>query len=261
MDRCPRFRWLERGEGEPLVLLHGLMGEMDHWEPALDALAPISRVIAPELPIFQPDFADMSMEAFADHVRRFLDALEIPEAVVGGNSFGGHVALELALAAPERVSGLILTGSSGLFERGYTRGVPHVPTGEYVRQKMEEIFFEPSLVTPQWVESVRQVLTTRRLLLRVLHVARAAKRSNVEDHLADIRVPTLLVWGKDDRITPPEVAETFRCRIPDCQLVWVPNCGHAPMLERPEAFNAVVEEWLRETARRRRSAWATGGIR
>ena len=87
----PEFRWLERGEGEPVVLLHGLMG--------------------------------------------------IPRAVVGGNSLGGHVALELALSCPDRVSGLILAGSSGLFERGFSRGVPRRPTAEYVRAKLEEVVY------------------------------------------------------------------------------------------------------------------------
>jgi 2-hydroxy-6-oxonona-2,4-dienedioate hydrolase len=112
---------------------------------------------------------------------------------------------------------------------------------------MEEIFYDPTLVTPEWVESIRRIVTTRRLALRVLHAARAAKRHNVEERLGDVRAPTLIVWGKEDRITPPEVAERFHAGIPGSQLVYLPNCGHAPMLERPESFNAVVSEWLIET--------------
>jgi len=245
-----RFRWLERGDGEPLLLLHGLMGEMDHWESTLDALGPYRRPMALELPIFAPDLTDVSVPALADYVRRFMEALELPPAVVCGNSLGGHVALELALTHPSWVDGLILTGSSGLFERSFTRRVPHQPTGAYVRERMEEIFYDPALVTPEWVESVRRIVTTRRTALRVLQVARAARRDNVEERLSQIRVPTLLVWGKDDRITPTDVAERF-ARIRGSQLVYLPNCGHAPMLERPEAFNAAVGEWLVETRARR----------
>jgi len=246
-----RFRWLERGDGEPLLLLHGLMGEMDHWESTLDALGPYRRPMALELPIFAPDLTDVSVPALADYVRRFMEALELPPAVVCGNSLGGHVALELALTHPSWVDGLILTGSSGLFERSFTRRVPHQPTGAYVRERMEEIFYDPALVTPEWVESVRRIVTTRRTALRVLQVARAAKRDNVEERLSQIRVPTLLVWGKDDRITPTDAAEGFHARIRGSQLVYLPNCGHAPMLERPEAFNAAVGEWLVETRARR----------
>ena len=152
------------------------------------------------------------------------------------------------------MSGLILTGSSGLLERGFTRGVPHVPTAAFVRARMEEIFYDATLVTPSWVDSVRRVLTTRVSARRVLHVARSAKRSNLDARLGEIRVPTLLVWGKDDRITPPEVAERFRALLPDAQLELIANCGHAPMLEQPLIFNALVEDWLDETRVRRGAA-------
>jgi 2-hydroxy-6-oxonona-2,4-dienedioate hydrolase len=157
-----RFRWLERGEGEPVLLLHGLMGEMDHWESTLGALGPFRRPIALELPIFDPDLPDVSVPALADYVRHFMEAIELPPAIVCGNSLGGH-----------------------------------------------------------------------------------------EDRLSQIRVPTLLVWGKDDRITPTDVAERFHARIGGSQLVYLPNCGHAPMLERPEAFHAAVGDWLVETRARR----------
>jgi pimeloyl-ACP methyl ester carboxylesterase len=242
-----RFRWLERGDGESVVLLHGLMGEMDHWESVLETLGEFCRPIALALPIFDAGLTDVSVPGLADYVRRFMEALELPPSVVVGNSLGGHVALELALAQPGWVAGLILTGSSGLFERTFTRKVPHRPTAGYVRARMEEIFYDPTLVTPEWVESIRRIVTTRHLALRVLHAARAAKRHNVEERLGDVRAPTLIVWGKEDRITPPEVAERFHARIPGSQLVYLPNCGHAPMLERPESFNAIVSEWLIET--------------
>jgi len=250
------FRWLERGEGEPVVLLHGLMGEMDHWECTLQALEGTCRGLAPLVPILDPDQAEASIEGLTDYVGAFLDALDLPPAVVGGNSLGGHLALELALRYPARVGGLILTGSSGLFERGFTRGVPHVPTAEFVREKMEEIFYDATLVTPSWVESVRRILTTRVSALRVLRVARSAKRASLEGRLGDIRIPTLLVWGKDDRITPPEVAERFRALVPGAELAFVANCGHAPMLEQPAIFNAIVGDWLRDTRAERRASVA-----
>jgi len=247
----PQFRWLERGEGEAVVLLHGLMGQMDHWEEALEALGGVCRAIAPLLPIFDPLLAEPSITELADHVVRLLDQLGIERAVVGGNSLGGHVALTLALRWPARVSGLILTGSSGLFERGFSRNVPHVPSPEYVRTKMEEIFYDPALVTPSWVEAVRRIVTTRATALRVLQFARAARRDSLEARLPEVAAPTLLVWGKDDRVTPAEVAERFYCLIPEADLVYITNCGHAPMLEQPAAFSQIVEQWLRETAPRR----------
>ena len=256
----PEFRWLERGDGEPVVFLHGLMGRMDHWEHTLEALEHVCRPIALSLPILEADLPEATIEEVGRYVVRFLDALDIPKAVIGGNSLGGHVALEMALSHRERVSGLILTGSSGLFERSFTRGVPHRPSEVYVREKMEEIFFDPALVTPEWVESVRRTVTTPASALRVIRFARAAKRHNVEDRLGSIDTPALLVWGKDDRITAPEVAERFHAQLPESRLVFLSCCGHAPMLERPEAFNEAVTEWLAVT-RDRRGTVVAGGVR
>jgi pimeloyl-ACP methyl ester carboxylesterase len=256
------FHWLERGEGEPLLLLHGLMGRMDHWEGVLEVLGDVCRPIAPALPILDAVLREASIPELARFALDFLDVLEIPRAVIGGNSLGGHVALAVALAEPARVSGLVLTGSSGLLERGFSGGIPRRPTSDYVRQKMEEVVFDSTLVTPEWVESVREIVTTPFSALRVLRFARAARRHSVEDQLADVRVPALLVWGRNDRITPPDVARRFRSRLPDARLVFLPACGHAPMLEQPQAFAATVEEWLLATRpRRERAAQPAGSPR
>ena len=105
----PEFRWLERGTGEPVVLLHGLMGQMHHWDAVLEAVGDGYRAIAPTLPVFHPELREATVGALARYVLRFLDALDIPRAVLGGNSLGGHVALRLALEHRERVSGLVRT--------------------------------------------------------------------------------------------------------------------------------------------------------
>src|SRR5436853_3488391 len=96
-------RWIERGNGEPMVLLHGLMSEMDHWETTLEVLAPICRALAPALPILDAAQAEASIDGLAGYVERFMRALGIVRAVLGGNSLGGHLALQLALTHPERV--------------------------------------------------------------------------------------------------------------------------------------------------------------
>ena len=258
----PEFRWLERGVGEPVLLLHGLMGQMHHWDVTLEGLEDRYRGIALTLPIFHRDLRVASLEALCRYVLHFMDALDVPRAVIGGNSLGGHVALRLALDYPERVSGLILTGSSGLFERGYTSGVPHRPDRSWVRRKMEEVFHDPALVTDGWVENVHRLVTTPACALRILRLARDARRDNLEARLGEIRIPTLLVWGLEDRITPPEVADRFRALIPHAHLWHLSRCGHAPMLERPEAFAEVVGDWLDATRSRRDVALPQlGGVR
>ena len=258
----PEHRWLERGEGEPVLLLHGLLGQMDHWDAVLDGIAPYCRAIALSMPIFDPALPEASIRALEAHVIRFLDALEIPHAVVGGNSLGGHCALQLALNHPDRVSGLVLTGSSGLFERVPAGRAPRRPDAAYVRQKMEEVFYDRALVTDQWVEGVRSLLANRGHALRVLRFARDARRRSVAGRLPSIRVPTLLIWGAQDRITPPGVGERFHALIDGSQACYLARCGHAPMFERPEPFSDAVVTWLIETRERRRaSALQPGGVR
>lgn len=250
-DDGAEFRWIESGRGEPLVFLHGLLGGMYHWEVSLETLAEVGRPLALALPIFDPKFTETSVDGLGRHVIAFLDALDLHRVVLGGNSLGGHVALHVALTRPERVAGLILTGSSGLFERTVTGRAPHRPSTEYVRARMEEVFYDASLVTAAWVESVRRVVTQRFTARRVVQFARAARRDNIKARLGQIRAPALIVWGKEDRITPIEVGERFHALIPDSQFWILTNCGHAPMLEQPYAFNAIVKEWLYETWERR----------
>lgn len=258
-DRRPEHRWLERGRGEPVILLHGLLGRMDQWEPVLDGLSGACRAIALALPIFDPRLRDATLPGLARHVIAFMDALDIPRAVVGGNSLGGHAALEIALACPGRVSGLILSGSSGLLRRGYERGVPRRPSREYVRAKLETGVHDPSLVTAEWVSSVHEIVNTRDAARRVVRFAGEARRRGVERRLSSLEAPALLVWGRDDRITPPETAERFRALIPDSELMMLARCGHAPMLERPAAFSGLVGLWLASTRVRRDAALPVAG--
>lgn len=258
----PPFRWLERGGGEPVILLHGLMGQMQHWDAVLERLEPEHRAIALELPIFHRALREPSLDALTRHVVDFMDALDISRAVVGGNSLGGHVALRLALEHGDRVGGLVLAGSSGLFERSFSSGVPHRPDRGWVRAKMEDVFFDHALVTDGWVDEAHRVVTTPTSALRVLRFARDARRDNLEGRLGAVAAPTLLVWGLDDRITPPEVGRRFRELIPGAELRWLDRCGHAPMLEWPEAFAALVADWLVTTRPRRApAAPALGGVR
>jgi pimeloyl-ACP methyl ester carboxylesterase len=244
MSAVTEFRWTEAGAGSPVLCLHGLFGSSAHWEATLQALAPGYRAMALTLPIFETPPVDLSVTGLRAYVEAFLDAERVPSPVVVGHSLGGHIALDLALHAPERVRALVLTGSSGLLEKGFTRGVPRRPSVELVREKMTEVFHDPAMVTPERVEAVRDIVSRRRYTLRALRVSRSVRRYNLEDRLGEVRCPTLLVWGTDDRITPRSAAIRFLESIPSATLRLVPDCGHAPMLEHPEAFARAVGEFL-----------------
>ncbi len=238
------FRWTEAGAGLPVLCLHGLFGTSEHWETTLEDLAPGCRAMALTLPIFETPPDDLSVTGLRAYVEAFLDAERVPPAVLVGNSLGGHVALDLALHAPERVRALVLSGSSGLLEKSFTRGVPRRPSADFVREKMTEVFHDPAMVTTERVEAVRDIVNRRSYALRALQVSRSARRYNLEDRLGEIRCPTLLVWGTEDRITPRSAAIRFLEGIPFATLRLVPECGHAPMLEHPQAFTRALEEFL-----------------
>src|SRR5262245_533045 len=187
----PRPRWLERGSGEPVILLHGLLGRMDHWEATLDTISRMCRAMAVSLPIFDPRLADLTPAGLARYVTAFMDAIDLPRAVIGGNSLGGHVALEVALSRPERVSGLILSGSSGLLERGSHCSIRRRPSHDFVRAQMEKLLNDPALVTPEWVHSVQELVSCPVSARRFVRAARAARRHGVGHRLGGLQTPTL----------------------------------------------------------------------
>jgi pimeloyl-ACP methyl ester carboxylesterase len=242
------YETLEKGRGFPLVLLHGLMGDPANWAGVLPHLPSTCRAIALRFPFFQ-DTSDNhrlnTLPKIKEHARGYLDHAEIERSVLCGNSLGGHVALHLALEMPRRVAGLVLTGSSGLFERTVTGQRGANPPRQWLYDKMCEIFYDDAMVTEEMLDDVVDVVAQRRFARDLVRIAKSAKRDNLADRLGDVACPVLLIWGRQDKITPPEVAEEFRSRLPHCTLSWIDRCGHAPMMERPREFGRTLGKWWR----------------
>lgn len=228
----------------PMVLLHGIFGKPADWDECERYFFGSCEVFAPRLPLEEASRAQRSLEHVVNHVTDFLDSHGMDRVVLGGNSFGGHIALHVALRCPLRVAGLILAGSSGLFERGYERRVPHRPDRAWLKSKMREVFFDESHVTETLVEEIRHNLSDRRRIAGLVHMAASAKRDNLREVLSQIYTPVLLVWGANDNITPPSVAHEFKERLPLAELEFIDQCGHAPTLEKPHEFNLIVERFL-----------------
>ncbi len=223
--------------------LHGLFGRPDHWAALRLAFGDRHRVLAPALPLTL-EAAREGVPALSRFLAGWLSAHGVERAVLAGNSFGGHVALDFALRYPGRVAGLVLAGSAGLLERGFTRGVPASPSPAFVRTRLEAVFYDPGFVTDALVGQVHGYLRDRVNTRAMIGWARATRAYPMADHLAAIDAPALLVWGEEDRITPPSVGRAFQAGLPDARLVTIPRCGHAPMLEAPGAFAASVSPFL-----------------
>lgn len=241
-----------------LCCLHGLFGRPDHWAALRAALGGRHRVLAPALPLTAEASRD-GLPALSRFVAGRLSAEAVDRAVLVGNSFGGHVALDVALRYPSRVAGLVLAGSAGLLERGFARGVPASPSPAFIRSKIEEVFFDRALATDELVVEVHAFLRDRQNARAVIGWARATRASPVAGRLGAVRAPALLVWGEEDRITPLEVAGRFLAGLADARLVTIPRCGHVPMLEAPGLFGAHVAAFLEELERESAQPAAAAG--
>jgi len=242
-----KFKYITEGEGEPLVLLHGLFGALSNFKDLFDRFKGSHKVIIPLLPLFDLGL-DTGLGALTKYVTKFIDHMGFEKVHLLGNSLGGHVALLYTLAHPEKVKSLILTGSSGLFENGMGETYPKRGDYEYIRKKAELTFYDPAMATKELVDEVYEICNNRLKVIKIIALAKSAIRNNLGDDIQNIKVPTCLIWGKNDTITPPMVAEEFNKLMPNSELYWIDECGHAPMMEQPEQFNIILETFLKKQA-------------
>lgn len=243
-----KFKYLEEGQGEPLVLLHGLFGALSNFSDLVEHFRHSHRVIVPILPLFDLDILHTSVGGLAKFVNKFLEMKDLQGIHLLGNSLGGHVALVHTLKHPERIKTLILTGSSGLFENGMGDTYPRRGDYEYIRKKTELTFYDPAIATKELVDEVFEITRNRLKVIKIIALAKSAIRNNLGEELNSIQQPTLLVWGQNDTITPPFVAREFNRLIPNSELYFIDKCGHAPMMEQPAEFNVILEKFLKKQA-------------
>jgi pimeloyl-ACP methyl ester carboxylesterase len=241
-----KFRFIEEGNGEPLMLLHGLFGAMSNFESLIEYFKNYNKVIVPILPLLDMDILHTSVGGLAKFVNRFIETRQLKDVHLLGNSLGGHVGILHILKHPERIKSLILTGSSGLFENGMGDSYPKRGDYEYIKRKTELTFYDPKLATKELVDEIYSITNNRLKVIKIIALAKSAIRNNLGEELNQIKHPTLLVWGNNDTITPPFVAREFNRLIPNSELYFIDKCGHAPMMEVPEEFNVILHKFLKK---------------
>jgi 2-hydroxy-6-oxonona-2,4-dienedioate hydrolase len=239
-----KFKFIEVGEGEPLVLLHGLFGALSNFEPLIEYFRKRNKVIVPMLPLLEMDLLHTSVGGLQKFVQKFIEHRNYNNVHLLGNSLGGHVALVYILKHPEKVKSLILTGSSGLFENGMGDTYPKRGDREYIRNKTALTFYDPAMATEELVDEVFEITNNRLKVIKIIALAKSAIRNNLGEELNQIKQPTCLIWGNNDTITPPFVGKEFNKLIPNSELHFVDKCGHAPMMEVPQEFNKILSEFL-----------------
>jgi len=246
------FKYIESNpEGEVLLLLHGLFGALSNFTSIIDSFSSKYNVVVPILPILDSPIHKVSLTGLVDHVAEFVEYKKFNQVNILGNSLGGHIALLYSIANPEKINSIVLTGSSGLFENSLGSTFPKRGDYEFIKNKTKDIFYDPNIATKELVDEVYDIVNDRNKAIRVIATAKSAVRHNLGDKLHLISAPTLLVWGREDSVTPPFVAEKFNEHIENSQLHFVENCGHAPMMECPGAFNQILATFLNELAARK----------
>jgi pimeloyl-ACP methyl ester carboxylesterase len=244
IKQADKFRFIEEGEGEPLVLLHGLFGALSNFGHLINYFKHHNKVVVPMLPLLDLDLLHTSVGGLQKFVHKFIEYRNFQNVHLLGNSLGGHVAILHVLKQPERIKSLILTGSSGLFENGMGDTYPKRGDYDYIKKKTEVTFYDPKIATKELVDEVYETVNNRLKAIKIIALAKSAIRNNLGEELNQIKQPTLLIWGNNDAITPPFVGREFQRLIPNSELHFIDKCGHAPMMEVPEEFNRVLHKFL-----------------
>ena len=238
------FKFVDEGEGQVLMLLHGLFGALSNWEAVVHRFSTKFRVLIPMLPIYEMPIKDAGLEGLRKFVEEFVAHMKLDNMIIMGNSLGGHVGLLYTLQNPTKVSKLVLTGSSGLFENAMGGSYPRRGSYDYVKERVAYTFYDPQVASKELVDEVFETTKSIPKAMRIVAIAKSAQRNNLANDLPKISVPTLLVWGLNDTITPPIVAHEFNRLITGSELQFIDKCCHAPMMEHPDKFNELMEDFL-----------------
>ena len=242
-----KFKYIELGEGTPVVVLHGLMGGLSNFDGVTDFFPEKGyKVLIPELPIYEMSLLKTNVKNFAKYVSEFIEHKGFEEVILLGNSLGGHIGLLCTKLYPEKVKALVITGSSGLYESAMGESYPKRGDYDYIQKKAENVFYDPAVATKEIVDEVYASVNDRNKLIRTLAIAKSAIRHNMAKDLPKMNTPTCIIWGKNDNVTPPEVATEFNELLPDSDLYWIDKCGHAAMMEHPDEFNDLLYAWLQK---------------
>jgi len=261
-------RHLVAGEGTPLVLLHALGESALDWRWVLPALSRTHRVYAVDLPGFgysgKPS-AEYSSAFFARFVGAYLDALGFGRAALVGNSLGGLVALRLALSEPARVSALGLVASAGLgWSVTYALRLPTLPgygeaaivwgktpigAAQRAWLRVPLLFARPERVPAEWITEQTRIaqlpgFTEATISALRAHVDLGGQREVLAEQLPHLEIPTLIVWGKRDRVFPYSQAQEAVACLRQGFLELLPDCGHLPQIEQPGRFAAILGQFL-----------------
>lgn len=249
----------EQGKGQPLVLIHGFPHDHTLWKPQLEGLSDVARVIAPDLRGFghtENVPHTVTMDDHAKDIKALLDRLGIERAVIGGLSMGGYVALAFAALFPRSLHGLLLCNTRAVADNEQARKARYVTAGRALSEGLNGIADEmaPKMIAersaqlyPELTGRIHAMIARQPAQGTAASARGMAQRPDRIPMLPSIHAPTLIITGSADTLIPPSESEAMAARIPDSELVVIPDVGHLSNLEDAEAFNGAVRRFLQRS--------------
>lgn len=236
--------WVEAGAGQPIIFCHGLFGSFRNFNEIGKLLAERYRIIIPYLPMYDMPLSDSTVNGLSVYLESFINTLDLRDIIATGNSMGGGTVLNYAVRNPNNVSKIILFASSGLSFIPMRGGFLKIKDYEYVRNLLEDIFFEKGHIPEEEFQEVFETIQNKKVLLRCLSFTRSTKKDLLHQDLPKLTHPTLIIWGANDNVTPPTIGQEFYNLIPNSTLHILENCGHVPPLEKPDECYHLINEFL-----------------
>lgn len=240
--------YLEAGQGPELILVHGLGSSSEAWRETMMVLAKSYHVIAPDLPGYgksdRPK-ASYSVEYHATALNEFIISLGLNKVAIAGNSLGGWIALLFALDHPEKVSHLVLVASAGLKRDTLPPINLNPSTKEEQMTLLLALFADPAMVTDRMLAEQWEYRKSVRATVQATLASFRTRAPFLDERIRSLKMPTLIIWGRQDRIIPLESGERFHKAISGSKLVVFENTGHMPQMERPKEFARAVKGFVR----------------
>ena len=242
-----KFEYLTEGSGTPMIFLHGLMGNLSNFKHQVDYFSSRGyEVVVPLLPLYSMPLATTSVSSLTKFVKKFIDHRGYTKVILVGNSLGGHIALLFQKLYPSYLKSIVLSGSSGLYEAAMGNSYPRRGDRDYIAERVRDVFHIKEVATEELIDQVFSTVNDRMKAIKTLAISKSAIRHNMAEDITSFHLPVCLIWGRQDAVTPPEVADNFHELLPNSDLFWIDNCGHAAMMEHPQEFNTIVDEWLKK---------------
>ncbi|MDP4578467.1 MAG: alpha/beta hydrolase [Schleiferiaceae bacterium] len=242
-----KFEYLTEGSGTPMIFLHGLMGNLSNFRHQVDYFSSRGyEVVVPLLPLYSMPLATTSVSSLTKFVKKFIDHRGYTKVILVGNSLGGHIALLFQKLYPSYLKSIVLSGSSGLYEAAMGNSYPRRGDRDYIAERVRDVFHIKEVATEELIDQVFSTVNDRMKAIKTLAISKSAIRHNMAEDITSFHLPVCLIWGRQDAVTPPEVADKFHELLPNSDLFWIDHCGHAAMMEHPQEFNTIVDEWLKK---------------